>query len=260
MWVSVLLGLSEPRAAPVRSLWGRCAGSPGPAPAGRTGSGVVCPLWDTGTQHHGVIRSHVTCHVWQREEKSNTELPFQSTDFLQTESDLWVAIASSAAETRSGGETASLRSAKKGRSCWAPPPAAAPPTGPDAQCPRERRLQTAQSELQIPAAPSARDSSASVAARRPCASLSCSCVCADASQADWARTERLRASSWSFFSQPRASCSCDANSRSRLCQHSRCRSDAAVESTATDRQTDGGQTLYFMYLYNLIRVDRCSWN
>lgn len=65
---------------------------------------------------------------------------------------------------------------------------------------------------------SARASSASVAASRPWASLSCSCVCAAESAATCARRARLRASSCSFFSPPRASCSCADSSRSQPCQ------------------------------------------
>lgn len=56
-------------------------------------------------------------------------------------------------------------------------------------------------------AASDRVNSASVALRRPCASLSCSCICADASTPACARKFRFLNSSCSFFSEPRTSCS-----------------------------------------------------
>lgn len=65
---------------------------------------------------------------------------------------------------------------------------------------------------------SARVSSASVALSLPCASLSCRLSWAAESCAVCARSDRFLASSWSFFSQPRASCSWDVSSRSQLRQ------------------------------------------
>lgn len=89
------------------------------------------------------------------------------------------------------------------------PPAPMPSVRVSADC----RLPRRNSSSLRPA--SDRASSASVAARRPWASLSCRLDRVRESWAVWARRDRFLASSWSFFSQPRASCSWAVSSLSQ---------------------------------------------